>query len=149
LAKNDPCVAGAVIHGPGQAWRNVPIISLTVFDMIIDVPSMHRGGKSGSLHLSRLDPFSCFKISISALKIELDSHDGMRSFNTSQSTIHETTHGGKKYNHQNPRKIKTTERESGSQRQTRETQEQDKGQTMTEIEWKPQMDDSNIAGQRI
>jgi hypothetical protein len=51
------------------------------------------------------------KISISVLKIELDSDYGMRSCDTSQKTIHETTHGEKKYNHQNPRKINTTEGE--------------------------------------
>jgi hypothetical protein len=59
------------------------------------------------------------KISISALKIESDSDDGMRSCDTSQKTIHETTHGEKKYNQHNPRKTSTTERKRKPKTNTR------------------------------
>jgi hypothetical protein len=80
------------------------------------------------------------KISISALKIELDSDDGMRSCDTSQRTIHETTHG-RKNTITKTRAKQAQQRGNGSQRQTRETQEQGKGQTMKETEQKPQKDD--------
>jgi hypothetical protein len=59
------------------------------------------------------------KISISALKIELDSDEGMRNCDTSQRAIHETTHGEKKHNHQNQRKTNTTEKKRKPKTNTR------------------------------
>jgi hypothetical protein len=46
------------------------------------------------------------------------------------------------------REKQTQQRDNGSQRHTRETQEQNKGQIMKEIEQKPQKDDPKIAGQK-
>jgi hypothetical protein len=148
LAKNDPYVTGAVIHGarPGLAQCSYNFIDSLQHDYrcSTDAPRRKIGLTSpktfGSVFLS--------KISISAPKIELDFDDGMMSCDTSQRRIHDITHEAKKYNHQNARRTNTTERKTEA-KDKHEKQEHDKGQTMKDTEQKPQKDDSKIAGQRI
>jgi hypothetical protein len=118
-AKNDPYLASAVIHGarPGQAQCSYPFTDSLRHDYRCPIDAPRR-----KIGLTSPEPFKYFfllKISVSALKIEFNSDDGMRSCDTSQKTIHETTHGKKKHNHQNPRKTNTTERKRKPKTNTR------------------------------
>jgi hypothetical protein len=110
FAKNDPYVASSVIHGarPGLVQCSYNFIDSFRHDYRCSTDEPRR-----KIGLTSPEPFGSIfllEISISALKIEWDSADGMRSCDTSQRTIHETAHGEKKHSHQNPRKTNITER---------------------------------------
>jgi hypothetical protein len=110
FTKNDPQVAGAVIHGarPGLAQCSYNFIDSFQHDYRCSTDAPRR--KIGLISPEPFGSIFLLKISISALKNESDSDDGVGSCGTIQRTIHEITHGEKKRNRQNPRKTKTTER---------------------------------------
>jgi hypothetical protein len=99
-----------MIHGtrPGLAQCSYNFIDSLRHDDRCSTDAPRR--KIGLTSHEPLGSVFLLKISISALKIELASDDGMRSCDISQRMIHETTHGEKKRNHQNPRKTNRTER---------------------------------------